>query len=342
MSNISKKSIKEESESSASESEKDNRRTMSMDRPGSTASRGRGRTPKGLYTSSSDLKTKTSSSSLRSELAMDQCQDYNSDEGEGLLQLHDVITYSPPSKEALVEFDSIPSGTNETVDLSRKLESLVRYQSSISSGGSRGSSSHSHQSHGSQHGSSPGGVHVTNASPHRNKSPQVASTGAYRDRDRRAVSMPPEALRSAARTGLYKQSTTTTPLVEEGGDTSVNGSTSSNKKSEHDIKSPKSPNQIVPQLLLTKSPNTLTSSSVTSDGVVLDKRGIRCVPVRVHPRFREFFFMRWRLGISESLVSQQMQQIGLDPSVVLGDPSGNALVALDDERDENGRLIAEV
>jgi hypothetical protein len=37
--------------------------------------------------------------------------------------------------------------------------------------------------------------------------------------------------------------------------------------------------------------------------------------VRHHPRYREFYFMRWKLGLGASLVAQQMQQIGLDPEV---------------------------
>jgi len=41
-----------------------------------------------------------------------------------------------------------------------------------------------------------------------------------------------------------------------------------------------------------------------------------CAEVRHHPRYREFYFMRWKLGLDPAIVAQQMQQIGLDPEVI--------------------------
>ena len=43
-----------------------------------------------------------------------------------------------------------------------------------------------------------------------------------------------------------------------------------------------------------------------------------CAEVRHHPRYREFYFMRWKLGLDPAIVAQQMQQIGLDPEVRAG------------------------
>ena len=37
--------------------------------------------------------------------------------------------------------------------------------------------------------------------------------------------------------------------------------------------------------------------------------------VRRHPRYREFYHMRWKLNVEAHVVAQQMAQIGLDPEV---------------------------
>jgi len=38
--------------------------------------------------------------------------------------------------------------------------------------------------------------------------------------------------------------------------------------------------------------------------------------VRHHPRYREFYHMRWKLNVEARVVGQQMAQIGLDPEVL--------------------------
>jgi hypothetical protein len=61
---------------------------------------------------------------------------------------------------------------------------------------------------------------------------------------------------------------------------------------------------VAPRRAIGSSSNSSNNSSSSAN---------KQVAVRHHPRFREFYFMRWRLGVDPLVVAQQMEQIGLDP-----------------------------
>jgi hypothetical protein len=61
---------------------------------------------------------------------------------------------------------------------------------------------------------------------------------------------------------------------------------------------------VAPRRVIGSSSNSSNNSSSSAN---------KQVAVRHHPRFREFYFMRWRLGVDPLVVAQQMEQIGLDP-----------------------------